>query len=52
MGSEDLTKEMKNRLDMCKESLKHYYKEGNDFLYSTVTGGETWIFLYDHENKR
>ncbi len=44
--------EKKKRLDMCKEILKHYCTEGNDLLYSTVTGDKTWVFYNDPENKR
>ncbi len=46
-----LTEEIKKRLDMCKEILKHYRKEDNDFQHSIITGDRAWIFHYHLRDK-
>lgn len=48
-----LTEEHKlNRVQSSKEFLERYELEGDDFLYSIVTGDETWVAHYTPESKR
>jgi len=48
-----LSDEMKaERVCISWELLEHFEKEGEDFLKKIITGDETWVYHYDHENKR
>jgi len=48
-----LSYEMKaERVHISWELLEHFEKEGEDFLKKIITGDETWVHHYDHENKR
>jgi hypothetical protein len=41
-----LTPEKKQKhVEICEEILKHYCKEGDQFLLNIVTRDETWILL-------
>jgi hypothetical protein len=39
------------RLEACQQLLSHYKSEGNDFVYSIVTGDKSWVYHYDSELK-
>jgi hypothetical protein len=39
------------RLEACQWLLTRYGSVGNDFLYSTVTGDESWMYHHDREMK-
>jgi len=48
-----LTSEMKDRsVDACQELLCQYEADGEAFLQHIVTGDESWIHLYEPEQKR
>jgi len=48
-----LTPEKKQkRVESCKELLKRYREEGDQFLLNIVTGDESWIHHFDPEEKR
>ena len=48
-----LSDEMKaERVRISRELLERFEKEGEDFLKKIITGDETWVHHYDHENKR
>lgn len=48
-----LTEENKQqRKHCCEQLLRRYRKDGEDFLFSIVTGDESWIHHYDPEEKR
>jgi hypothetical protein len=38
-------------LQACQRLLSRNESEGNDFLYSIVTGDESWVHHYDPELK-
>lgn len=42
---------MTARLEACQRLLSRYESEGNDFLYSIVTGDGSWMRHYDPELK-
>jgi hypothetical protein len=39
-------------MGLALKFLKRYAQEGNDFLDSIVTGGETWVFRHTPESKQ
>ena len=48
-----LTPEKKQKcVEICEELLKRYREEGDQFLLNIVTGDESWIHLFDPEEKR
>jgi len=40
------------RMGSVLKFLTRYTQEGNEFLDSTVTGDETWVFHHTHESKQ
>jgi hypothetical protein len=53
MVPRSLTKEHKEQREIiCSELLARYEAEGDDFLSTIVTGGETWIHHFEPEKKR
>jgi hypothetical protein len=44
-------KKKKKRVEICGELLKRYREEGDQFLFNIVTGDESWIHHFDHEEK-
>ena len=47
----DAGKEKKG-VEICEELLKRCREEGDQFLLNIVTGNESWIHLFDPEEKR
>ena len=51
--SRQLTDPMKeHRKTAAQKLLNRYHLEGDDFLKNIATGDESWVHLYDPENKR
>jgi hypothetical protein len=46
------TRKQKKHVACCEELLKLYRKERDPFLLNIVTGDESWIHHFDHEEKR
>ncbi|GFS16630.1 transposase [Elysia marginata] len=48
-----LTPQMKlQRVEICRELLAKFAKDGEDFLRQIVTGDESWVHHYDPESKQ
>jgi hypothetical protein len=46
-----MPKKQRVTLEACQQFLNSYESEGNDFLYSIVTGDWSWVHHYDPELK-
>ncbi|CAH1957479.1 unnamed protein product [Acanthoscelides obtectus] len=48
-----LTEEQKAaRVNWCQKTLEHFNSVNSKYVYSIVSGDESWIYCYEPENKR